>query len=90
MPYIEPNRRMKWDEAVQSIIALINSNEIEDDKLEGELNYFITKLLKKVYKPKYFEYNRAIGLLECIKQEFYRRDVAEYEDLKIKEHGDVK
>jgi len=60
------------------------------DEKEGQLNYFITSILHNVYSPKYFEYNRAIGLLECIKQEYYRKVVAPYEDIKIEENGDVK
>jgi len=30
-----------------------------------------------------------IGVLECVKQEFYRRKVAPYEDIKIIENGDI-
>jgi hypothetical protein len=45
--------------------------------------------MKGLYPPKYFNYNRAIGVLECIKLEFYRRMVGPYEDIKIKEAGDV-
>jgi len=30
-----------------------------------------------------------MGVLECIKQEFYRRAVAPYEDKKKEENGDV-
>lgn len=34
---------------------------------------FLVKLLKKVYPPKYFNYNRAIGMLTCCMKEFRRR-----------------
>jgi len=57
--------------------------------LDGRLNYIVTVLLKRLYTPRYFNYNRAMGVLECVKQEFYRRVVAEYENEKIKENRDV-
>jgi hypothetical protein len=49
----------------------------------------VTKILKEIYPLRYFHLNKAIGVLECIKLEFYRRVAAPYEDLKIKEAGDV-
>ena len=87
MPYIKKENREKWNDAVKEVQSIIES--VSEDKKEGELNYFFTSVLKKIYKPSYFNYNRIIGLLECIKQEFYRRDVSSYEDEKIKENGDV-
>ena len=36
-----------------------------------------------------FNYNRSMGVLECIKSEWYRRQVGPYEDKKIRENGDV-
>jgi hypothetical protein len=46
-------------------------------------------ILKELYKPSYYNYNRAIGVLESIKLEYYRREVAAYENKKIKENGDI-
>jgi len=37
----------------------------------------------------YAELNEVIGVLECAKQELYRRVVAPYEDGKAKINGDV-
>ena len=87
MPYIKKEDRAEWDKIVKEISKKIEN--IPEDKKEGNLNYFITRLLKTVYIPGYFNYNRVMGLLECIKQEFYRRDIASYEDEKIQENGDV-
>ena len=72
---------------IEEIKELIK--KIPENELDGELNYFISTLLNSSYPPKYFNYNRAIGLLECIKSEFYRRKVGPYEDKKIKENGDI-
>lgn len=60
---------------------------------EGELNYVITKLChifnSKFGMLKYARLNTIIGVLECAKQEFYRRIISNYEDKKAKENGDV-
>jgi len=59
------------------------------NRIDGELNYIITRMLKESYPLRYFNLNRAVGVLECAKLEFYRRVVAPYEDTKIEENGDV-
>ena len=88
MPYIKRCSRMDLDPFIQNLTALINA-EAEEDR-DGMLNYIVTMLLRKVYTPpKYYRYQKAIGLCESVKLEFYRRMVAEYEDEKIKENGDL-
>jgi hypothetical protein len=49
----------------------------------------VTKILREIYPLRYFHINKAVGVLECVKLEFYRRVAAPYEDEKIKESGDV-
>jgi hypothetical protein len=87
MPYIERSERAKYDDVINQIIRILN--EVSVDSIDGELNYLITKIFKDLYEPRYFNYNRAIGVLESVKQEFYRRVVAPYEDNKIIEKGDI-
>jgi len=87
MPYIKKHDRNKWQKLIKEADRIIKGLPVEH--LDGELNYFISKIIINSYPPKYFNYNRAIGLLECIKQEFYRRKVGRYEDKKIKENGDI-
>lgn len=63
----------------------------------GELNYAITMLVDNYVKthtkfgeaPSYSLLNEVIGVLECAKQEYYRRVVSYYEDRKIRENADV-
>ena len=58
----------------------------------GELNFAITKLCVEYMMrkgKKYATINDIVGVLECAKQEFYRRVAAPYEDLKCEENGDV-
>ena len=79
MPYIEQDRRQ-----------LLDAYAVEA-QTPGELNYVITKLMLRFLgsTPGYVDYNEAIGVLECIKLELYRRAVAPYEDKKCEENGDV-
>jgi hypothetical protein len=80
MPYVTPIVR-----------AALNT---DDDGPEdaGELNYVITKVCDEFLARKgrrYNHINTVIGVLECAKQEFYRRIAAPYENEKIAANGDV-
>lgn len=86
MPYISQEERKKYEASINELVSKL-PKEIE--KIDGHLNYIITKILKSVYKQRYFDYNRAIGLLECVKQEYYRVIVAAYEEEKRSKTGDV-
>jgi hypothetical protein len=87
MPYILKKDREKWQKIIAEVTELLKN--VPKDNVDGELNYFITSILLNNYEKKYFNYNRAIGMLECCKQEMYRNIVGPYEDEKIKENGEV-
>jgi len=87
MPYIKPEKREKYEEIIGKLVGILKS--LSPEEVDGELNYVITKILKEVYPLRYYHINKVIGVLECIKQEYYRRVAAPYEDQKIKENGDV-
>lgn len=87
MPYIKMDARSKYEEALKEIIGILKAQPVES--IDGDLNYIITRILKGSYPLRYFNLNRAVGVLECCKLEFYRRVAAPYEDTKIKENGDV-
>ena len=60
----------------------------------GELNYLITRLVMQYIKSKhgdvsYDAINEVVGVLECVKQEFYCRVATVYEEIKQIENGDV-
>ena len=58
----------------------------------GQLNYRITKECIKyitILGATYKTFNEIIGVLECAKLEFYRRQLAAYEDQKRNQNGDV-
>lgn len=64
----------------------------EHAELAGELNYQITRLAWRYANDNgkcYDTFNEIIGVLECAKQEFYRRICGPYETYKQGENGDV-
>jgi len=81
MPYIKQVNREKF-EAFFTSLGIVNL-------APGELNYVMTRLLLLTNPISYGDYNKLIGVLECCKLEFYRRAVANYEDEKIVQNGDV-
>lgn len=101
MPYINKNRRESLDKSIdqicQSIFSLTkNSNKIDkitnEDFLSigGDINYCFTRVVSKLMgEPSYSKILVVTGVLENIKQEFYRRVAESYEDKKIVENGDV-
>ncbi len=79
MPYIKSEAR-----------ADFNITAVPEDA--GELNYAFTFIIKSYLEGKELRYqliNDVVGALEGAKTEFQRRVVTPYEDIKIKENGDV-
>jgi len=87
MPYIKQEKRPLYKEEIESLVRKLEEQPLKEQ--DGDLNYVVTSIMKMLYRPRYFNYNRAMGVLEAIKQEYYRRVVAPYEDKKIEENGDV-
>jgi hypothetical protein len=87
LPYIKFENRRKYEKVLQELVDILKG--LPPEEVDGELNYVVTKMLKEIYPLRYYHINKAIGVLECIKLEFYRRVAAPYEDVKIKESGDV-
>ena len=94
MPYIKSDDRPMIRVGVQLLAPSI--------KTPGELNYAISTLVSHyldiqskvrsdnpLAKPNYALYNEAIGVLECAKLELYRHTISQYEEVKIKENGDI-
>jgi hypothetical protein len=97
MPYIKQDKREQVQDQLGYLIdAVTVASEGDVQALPGILNYCITVLIKSTYKAvtgklklSYADHNSAVGMLECAKMEFYRRQTAPYEDEKIIENGDV-
>lgn len=79
MPYIKQERRKEL-------------TELPAPKTPGELNYLLTVICRNYISARLLSYqtiNDVMGALEGAKLEFYRRVAAPYEDIKIRENGDV-
>lgn len=74
--------REHWDPLIRPIVD--DLRRLPPEEVDGVVNYVITKILRK-YPARYYHYNKAIGVLECIKQEYYRRVVAPCEDKKMQQ-----
>jgi len=85
MPYVKQNIRAILDPNIASLFAIMG-------KHPGELNYVITRLLHahvSLCGLNYAQLNELMGVLECVKQEFYRTVVAPYENLKANDNGPI-
>jgi hypothetical protein len=97
MPYITKEKREQVNTQLGYLIdAVVETSTGDVSALPGILNYCITVMIKSTYhavtgkkKLSYADHNSAVGMLECAKQEFYRRNTAPYEDEKVVENGDV-
>ena len=87
MPYITQEDRPQYDKVLEELIGLLK--EKPPESIDGHLNYVVTRVIKEVYPLRYYHINKAMGVLECIQHEFYRRVAAPYEDTKIEQNGDV-
>ena len=85
MPYVEESRRRMMNNLVREMWALQNN------LMPGDLNYLFSRLATMYLKNgcQYSKINDVIGALECAKMELYRRLAAPYEDVKMKDNGDV-
>jgi len=84
MPYIESGRRkFLTSRTYQELLDISNTMSA------GDLNFLISTLcwFRFAKGQSYQTGNAIVGILECAKLEFYRKLLAEYEDLKIKENG---
>ena len=95
MPYIKEEARVFLDECIENMIqCLTEGNELTDDEflsILGEINYTFSRVLAgSMGKTSYSKIAMATGVLENIKQEFYRRLASPYEDKKARENGDIR
>lgn len=103
MPYVKEQDRTKLDPCIESMVlhlkefvadGIYEKDSITEQDLlvlSGSINYIFSRicgsLLTDISYPKI-----AIitGVLENIKQEFYRRVAEPYEEKKIVQNGDIK
>ena len=98
MPYINESERKILDRSVDdlatTIISLTNLPELDNTNLMvvlGDLNYCMSRLIGQVMgSTSYAKIAMITGVLENVKQEFYRRVAVPYEEEKIVQNGDIK
>ena len=97
MPYISEEERLELDNAIDQMVDSIkntqcNLNNPNDfSNYLGRINYCFSRVIGQlVQKPSYKKIAMATGVLENIKQEFYRRVASPYENKKINENGDIR
>lgn len=91
MPYIKQDKRDALDSVVTNLVDVLRQLEADDpeNNFEGNVNYAVTKIIDACYRRSYRDINNVVGVLECIKQEYYRRVAGPYENQKSFENGDV-
>jgi len=95
MPYITKEKRHQLDGEIETLHHALVGLELDDtsNNMEGNINYVLTRLLMMVYGDKettcYSHINDALGLLESVKMEFYRKVAVPYENQKEFDNGPV-
>ena len=91
MPYIAQDDRRALDPAIEKLVDAVRERaEQHQGSFEGYLNYALTRLvLGLVPERRYASIARVTGVLENVRQEFYRRYAAPYEDEQVDKSGDV-
>ena len=95
MPYIEQEKRSELNKAVDGLHRALVNLEIDSDDncMEGNINYAITRLIRMVYGTKdntrYTYLNDVTGLLMNIMLEHYITQAVPYEAQKKHDNGDV-
>src|SRR5210317_571278 len=102
MPYIKEKRIEVLDHHINMSSEVIKSNinkEFSKDNITdeeflqicGDINYFVSRMINQIAQDvSYGKICLITGVLENIKQEFYRRVASSYEDIKITENGDIR
>jgi hypothetical protein len=96
MPYIKEEERQELDVCINNMIDCIYNNKIslnnphDFQNYLGRINYCFSRVLSGLMKePSYNKVAMITGVLENIKQEFYRRIGVSLEERKIRENGDI-
>lgn len=95
MPYIDEESRSGLDVCIDTMIdCLTNKKELNNEEflaILGNINYVFSRVIVGTMgKTSYSKIAMVTGVLENIKQEFYRRLATPYEDKKILANGDIR
>lgn len=97
MPYINEEERQELDECISQMVECIINTKVglnnpqDFSNFLGRINYCFSRVIMGVMRNiSYKNIAMVTGVLENIKQEFYRRAAAPYENQKINENGDIR
>ena len=97
MPYIDEQERVELDNQIDNMILAIRNNKTnlnnphDFSNYLGRINYCFSRIIYGVMRDvSYRNIAMVTGVLENIKQEYYRRVAEPYEDIKIRQNGDIK
>ena len=97
MPYIDEEERLELDTQIDNMILAIRNNKTnlnnphDFSNYLGRINYCFSRIIYGVMRDvSYRNIAMVTGVLENIKQEYYRRIAEPYEDIKIRQNGDIK
>jgi hypothetical protein len=103
MPYIKEEDRRVFDSHIDDIIFILkcslegeicSGNSLSDKQtmmLLGKINYCFSRILSGIMGDvSYSKVAMITGVMENIKQEYYRRVASPFEDKKILENGDIR
>lgn len=92
MPYINESKREELDACIDNLIRCLDpEKDLIVSNILGDINYTFSRILGGLMgTTSYNKIAMITGVLENIKQEFYRRVASPYEDKKILENGDIK
>lgn len=93
MPYISQTKRQELDPHIDALLNAIRGLESDDpdhNDTEGNVNYVVTRLLKRIYPGnRYAEINSAMGVLNSVTSEYYRKVAVPLENQKEYDNGEV-
>jgi len=90
MPYVSEENRRHLNDCIDNMADVLKQNNLEFHNVLGNINYCFSRVLSQVMGDvSYSKIAMATGVLENIKQEFYRRIGVSLEDKKIIENGDI-
>lgn len=91
MPYIKQEKRDVLDSAIDAVVSALRQLESDDENnnFEGNVNYVFSSIIAKSYPVSYRAINDVVGVLTCVKDEYYARVAVPYEKQKAFENGDV-
>jgi hypothetical protein len=93
MPYIKREDRPVLKSLVEDIVREVKEHH-DFDTWGGKLNYVVSLLLTELFdlshnNARYLQLQTAIGILECVKLELYRRRGTAIEESARERNGEI-